>query len=72
MSSGVMGRRCYSPLVVFDSAWFDCVCLQVVLVSMAARSSQTEFHSYWKEMLARVPEKQPKFGGKYVGVTCFV
>lgn len=72
MSSAVMGRRCYSPLVVFDSAWFDCVCLQVVLVILAESSSQAESHSYRKGMLARVPEKQPKFSGNYVGIMCFV
>lgn len=45
MSLGVMCRRCYAPLVAFDSAWLDCLCLQVVLVSLAESSSQAEFQN---------------------------
>lgn len=45
MSSGVMCRRCYAPLVAFGSAWLDCYYLHVVLVLLAESSSQNEFHN---------------------------
>lgn len=44
----------------------------MVLVLLAENSSQIEIHNYGKGMLVRVPETQPKFGGNYVDIMCFV
>lgn len=54
MSSGVMCRRCYAPLVALDFAWLDCFCLQVVLVLLADSCSQTEFHNNRGAFLVRI------------------